>query len=192
MSAAQVWYRLGKAYCVQGTAFLPDALEAFTRAAAVAPKDAGRAEAERCFHCKNRHPIKANLPALHTPTPRIKPVIRAALQDVKTRITEAQQTTRTGVGRGLSQAFGTGLLYGGGGGGAAGGSSEDGAAAAAVAVGDEDPVTRGRREAIAAELVGRCLGLPKLHVPEDGGDRDWALARDPSAALMSAWFQPRC
>jgi len=36
-----VWYRLGRAYMAQGASALPDALDALTKAAGLAPRDTG-------------------------------------------------------------------------------------------------------------------------------------------------------
>ncbi|KAI8476501.1 MAG: hypothetical protein J3K34DRAFT_463807 [Monoraphidium minutum] len=163
-SNAKMWYRLGQAHAVQGSGHLPDALEALTKAAELAPGDAG---------------------------------VQCALRAVRGRIARGQAATKALVSRGVARALGGGL-YG----------SERGAGAGAADApagpdGDGDGAPRaGKRagggkqpprvpEELAADVVGRHLGLHLLQrMARPDGSLPPSVA-DPVAQSMAAWFKPR-
>jgi hypothetical protein len=105
---------------------------------------------------------------------------------VRGRIARSQGATKDEVGRGLARAFRGGLLYQG----------EEGSSAAEAPAGAGAGTGRGAGgpsvpEEVAAELVGRHLGL---HVLRGAAGPDGGLppgVTDPVAHMMSAWFQPR-
>jgi hypothetical protein len=124
------------------------------------------------------------------PSPPQNPAILAALADVRGRIKRGQGSTRRLVSVGMARALGSGQLYGGDGGsaggdGGGGGSGHDDTASA----GGVDQGGPQVRRALAAELVGRHLGLDVVAAAREGA-LPYAAAGT-TAEMMTAWFQPR-
>ena len=148
---AKVWFRLGHAHASLGARGLPDAADAFAKAAALAPSD---------------------------------PAVRAALADVRGRIKAGQAATRQTVSAGLSRAFASNAIYSGHGDGGGGGQGGDGGEPASA----EDAAEARRRRELAAEAVGRALGLDRVAA---GAEDDELRRAGAAASLMGAWFAPR-